>query len=88
MAPPIRARDLQVNIREHGFERGVVVTLNALLDEFAEHRQHMRELTELLVTCVDQVGSMIQAGTLMRDALEQIKRDRTTGESLNEDGQP
>jgi len=85
MAAPVRARDLQSNVREHGFEKGMFITLGSLLDEYAEHRQHMRQLTELVSTCVDKLDQFIKIGEGMSQRLEQMKRDRQQGEHNAED---
>lgn len=82
--PLIRARDVRFNIKEMGFENGVVVSLERMLDEFAETRQHMRELTELVAQCVDEVEKLIHVGVSLRLKVEQIKRDHEQG---NEHGE-
>ena len=80
----VRARDLRANIAELGFEKGVVHTLELFLEEFAGHRQHMRELTELVAQCVDEVEKLIHVGVSLRLKVEQIKRDHEQG---NEHGE-
>src|SRR5215467_3882593 len=74
MPPNVRARDLRSNISEWGFERGVVITLEQLLDEFAGYRQHMRELTDLTAQCVDQIDKFITIGDGLKRDIENIKR--------------
>ena len=74
--PIIRARDLRANISSYGFERGVAMTLELLLDEVAGMRQHMRELTELTDQCIDQIGKFIALGEGMKQQIETIKRVR------------
>jgi hypothetical protein len=73
---PVRARDLRANVSQLGFEKGVVETLEHLLDEHVSLRQHMRELTELTSKCVDEVEKMVNIGGAMQTAIEQIKRER------------
>jgi hypothetical protein len=73
---PVRARDLRANIRDYGFEQGVIVTLEHLLDEHVSLRQHMRELTSLVSKCVDEVEKMVHIGSSMQTAIQQIKRER------------
>jgi hypothetical protein len=80
---PVRARDLRANIAEHGYENGVVMTLEALLDEYAQTRQHLRELTALVDKCIDQTSLMVRVGESTTQAIEQIKRDRDQGEGLD-----
>jgi hypothetical protein len=86
VATPIRVRDLNANLKEHGYERGLAITLARLLDEYVEHRQHMRELTKMVSTCVDLVARMIHTGDELQKRIEQIRRDREQGEH-DEDGQ-
>jgi hypothetical protein len=71
----VRARDLRDNIKSMGFERGVVHTLELLLDEFAGIRQHMRELTDLTSRCIDQIDTFIRVGDGLTKEIETIKRE-------------
>jgi len=79
--PTVRARDLRVNIKEMGFENGVVHTLELLLDEYAETRQHLQQAVEMLARCVDTIEKLTHAGNGMRRLIEQMERDRTGGEN-------
>lgn len=81
--PPVRARDLRLNIKDMGFEQGVVTTLEHLLDEFAAHRQYLRELSELQSTCMDTMAQFIQISEAMKHRLETLRRtqdDEANGE--------
>jgi 2-hydroxy-3-keto-5-methylthiopentenyl-1-phosphate phosphatase len=73
---PVRARDLRANVKDYGFEQGVLTTLEHMLDEHVSLRQHMRELTDLVSRCVDEVEKMVHIGDSMQTAIEQIKRER------------
>ena len=73
---PVRARDLRTNIAELGFEKGVVATLELILDEFAGDRQHLREMTELLDHCIDLITKLQVVGDQMTKRMDQIKRDQ------------
>jgi uncharacterized protein Yka (UPF0111/DUF47 family) len=84
--PLIRARDVRDNIAVFGFEKGVVASLEQLLDEYAETRQHMRELTELVSKCVDEVQKMIYVGDGLRRSITEIKRVQDQGDHI--DGKP
>lgn len=75
--PPIRARDLRANIADMGFERGVVHTVELLIGECIEQRQHLRELTELVSQCINQVDQMVVVGGAMKDQLQLIKREQS-----------
>jgi hypothetical protein len=78
--PPIRTRDLRVHIKDWGFERAVVHTLEALLEERVQEREHFRELTELVAQCVDQVSKMIHVGDAMKRDIERINRIHLHGD--------
>lgn len=56
---PIRARDLRANIKQYGFERGVVITLELLLDEWAGMRQQMQEMASIQSATIDQLQIMV-----------------------------
>lgn len=74
--PFVRARDLRTNIKDYGFENGIVVTIEQLLDEFAGYRLHMRELTDLCARCIDQIDQFTVLGEGMKAQIETIKRVR------------
>ena len=71
---PIRARDLRQNIKEMGFEQGVVHTLEAALEEFSVMRQNMRSLAEMMDMCVKQTETMIKIGTGLGDIVRDLQR--------------
>lgn len=71
---PVRQRDLNSNIREHGFERGVVMTLDRALEEQAGIRQRLRDLTTMVSQCVSAVETMMQVGSVMTRKLDELKR--------------
>ena len=75
LSGPVRARDLRANIKELGFEKGVVSTLELLLDEFAGYRQHMRELTDLTARCIDQIDRFVTVGDKLKREIDEIKRE-------------
>ena len=78
--PQIRARDLRDNVKTYGFERGMHITLEAILEERVQEREHMRELTALVAQCIDQVANMVQVGDAMKSKLEDVKRIIKQGE--------
>jgi hypothetical protein len=82
--PLIRARDLRTNIKEMGFERGVVTTLERMLDEMAEMRQHVRQTIELVDRCIVEVEKLATIGGQMHDVIEQMRRDHTHGDEHGE----
>lgn len=77
---PIRARNMRDNIRELGFENGVVVTMEAILDEHAHMRWQLQQLTELVDQCINQVVDMVTIGTDMKGRLETMKRINAQGD--------
>jgi len=83
--PPIRARDVRTEIAERGFERAVAYILERMLEEFAGHRQQMRELTELVSQCIDQVEKMVHVGGVVQARRDELKRIHQDGEN-NGDG--
>jgi hypothetical protein len=70
-----------------GFEKGVVHTLELLLDEYAQTRQHMRELTELVQLCINQIDNFVNIGQGMQRKLDQIARDKEQGEAHGDNTQ-
>lgn len=80
---PVRARDLRANIIEMGFERGVVHTLELLLDEHVQTRNQMRQLAELQNDTIDQVGKFLTMGEGIRRKVDQMQRDKDQGEAID-----
>ena len=78
--PLTRARDLRTNIKEMGFERGVVETLERMLDEMAEMRQHTRQLVGLVDACIQEIEKMVTIGGKMHETVQQMIRDRMNGD--------
>ncbi len=71
---PVRARDLRANIKELGFETGVVKTLELMLEEHSHMRYQLHQLTTLVDACIDQVSNMVSVGAHLRTQLEDMKR--------------
>lgn len=71
----VRARDLRENVKNYGFEKGVVYTLELLLDELAGYRQHLKELTDLTAQCIDQIDKFVSIGDGLKQDIEKIKRE-------------
>lgn len=80
---PVRARDLRSNIKELGFEEGVVATLEAMLDEYAQDRQNLRDMAQLLDKCIDEVSKMLSIGSQMQHEMQRIKRERDQGDAID-----
>jgi hypothetical protein len=82
---PVRARDLRSNIREMGFEKGVVHTLELALEELSQLRQHLHACVEIQSQLVDQVNRFISIGDVMSKKIDQLKRDKEQGNDLDGD---
>lgn len=78
--PQIRARDLRENIKTWGYEKGMELTFEAVLEERVQEREHMRELTELVARCIEQVERMVHVGDAMKSKLQDIERIRQQGD--------
>lgn len=92
MAGPVRARDLRRNIKDYGFERGTVITLELLLDEFAAMRQAVVDLADLQSSMIDRVFEMTQVGDEMKKRISAIQRkedqhDAARGEGITPHGE-
>lgn len=77
---PVRARDLRSNITEWGFERGVVITIERMLDEYAQDRQHLRQMSEMLDQCITLCSQMADVGNSLSIKMDQMKREREQSE--------
>lgn len=73
--PPIRARDLRVILKNMGFEKGVVHTLELVLEQQMELQQNMRTVAELADRCIDELGKLIAIGGQMKQTVDQLRRD-------------
>lgn len=82
--PLIRARDVRTYIAELGFEKGVVQSLERLLDDYAETRQYLREITELLSKVIDQYHALVQVGDGLRRSIDEVRRVQQQGDQHGE----
>lgn len=74
MKGPVRARDLRANIKDYGFEQGVVVTFEAFLDEFTQYRQHQRDVVEMLELCSKNIERFLDISSGMQEQLDTMRR--------------
>ena len=79
----VRARDLRSNIKELGFEQGVVATLEAMLEEHVQDRLNLREMAEMLDRCTDILTTMTQVGDEIRKQLIEMKRINDQEDSID-----
>jgi hypothetical protein len=75
MALPVRARDLRANIKELGFEAGIITTLEALLDEFASLRQSMVQMATLQNQLIDVHARFSQALSGIGDKVTSLEKN-------------
>lgn len=80
ISPPVRARDLRSNIQEMGFERGVVHTLELLMDEFTAFRQSMRDMARIQGQCIDRLDDFITIGDGMKKQIDDFIRLNKQGD--------
>jgi chemotaxis regulatin CheY-phosphate phosphatase CheZ len=80
---PVRARDLRANMKELGAQEGIARTLEQLLDEHVQNREHMRELAQMMERCIDLVQQMTSVGDEMRKRLEEFKRHQAQGDAID-----
>ena len=73
---PIRARDLRVNIKELGFENGVVTTLEAALEEIGALRTNMRDAAALMSDMMVQMDRFLAVTGGMRTKIDMIEQHR------------
>jgi len=80
---PVRARDLRANITELGFEQGVAVTLEALLDEHTQDRQNMRDMAQMLDQCIDKLSEFIALSEGLQKRMMELKRTNDQGDAID-----
>ena len=78
----VRARDLRENIKEMGFDRGVVHTLELLLDECAAHRQYLQQLAKIQSDMADRLLELANVGGDLVTRIEAIRRSEEQYEQL------
>jgi len=77
---PVRARDLRTNIKDYGFEKGVVATIEAMLEEQGEMRQHLREAVEMLAMFTDRLSDLHLIANGMQNKMDQMRQEQEHGD--------
>ena len=72
---PIRARDVRQNIVANGFERGVVITLEAMLEEQSAMRQNIVNAVEVIQSIVEQLDRFLEIASSMQRNVDTVKRN-------------
>jgi len=81
---PVRARDLRIAIKEYGTEGGVIHILERFLDEYATHRQQLRELAEIQSNLVDRFTDVVQAADALRSRVADFERLMRQGDATDD----
>ncbi len=71
----IRARDVRPNIAEHGFERGVVITLEAALEEVNALRSNLRDAAEVMGNMVEQLERFLHISSTLQNKIHALERN-------------
>jgi hypothetical protein len=82
----VRARDLRENIKDMGYERGVVRTLELLLDEFAAYRQYLQRLADIQNSCIDQIAQLANVGSGLAEHIKAMRRSEEQYEQVKSEG--
>jgi len=70
MAVYVRARDLRSNIKEMGYEKGMVHTVELLLEELSAIRLTQREITEMMSAVINHFGQLTMVTDRMKEKVE------------------
>jgi len=70
----VRAADLRRNIKELGFERGVVTTVELLLEELVGFRQALNEMAKLQNMMIDTLNNTVTGVNAMSNEMLKVKR--------------
>jgi len=71
----IKARDVRVNIAEVGFERGVVHSLEAAIEEINALRSNLRDAAEVISNMVDQMDRFMNISEGIQSKLNMLERN-------------
>lgn len=72
--PIVRARDVRSAVKDMGFEKGIVWILEQALEEFAEYRQHIKQVVELQQQMIDNLERLQHVGVSMQHHIARINR--------------
>lgn len=70
MSGPVRARDLRVNVQQLGFEKGMMTTLELLLEEMVLIRQLTQGCVEMQNEFVRVISDLVQISDELRNRVE------------------
>jgi hypothetical protein len=65
-----------VNIAEMGFEKGVVHTLELVLEDLSALRSNLQTLVNLTDQNIDTMHQFIAIGDSMKQSIEQLRRNQ------------
>jgi hypothetical protein len=71
----IKARDVRVNIAEMGFERGVVHSLEATIEEINALRSNLRDAAEVMGNMVEQLERFLHISSTLQNKIHALERN-------------
>jgi hypothetical protein len=71
----IKARDVRVNIAEVGFERGVVHSLEATIEEVSALRSNLRDAAEVMGNMVEQLERFLHISSTLQNKIHALERN-------------
>jgi len=83
MPAPVRVRDLRVNIKEKGFEPGVIYTLEALMEENIALKQAMTSLTKVVDMLIDQHRMLVVGSNALAQQIDKLKKHEEQYKNMN-----
>lgn len=87
----MRAREIEEEIKNRGFERGVVYVLSALAEQNNQNKRDIREMAVMLDKVIDMSGGIMAVAENMKGALEGFgsdMREPSLGASTQHMGDP
>lgn len=83
MRGPVRARDLRANMREYGAQEGIVITLEQMLDEHVQDREHIRELAQMVDRILTHLNELQTVGGELAKRMSELKRAQQQGDAID-----
>ena len=77
----IRARDVRTNIAANGFERGVVITLEAMCEDISALRTNLRDSAEVMSNVVDQLDRFLHISSTLQNKIHALERNTKEDDS-------
>ena len=71
----IKARDVRVNVATNGFERGVVITLEAMCEDISALRTNLRDSAEVMGNMVEQLERFLHISSTLQNKIHALERN-------------